>query len=95
MYFLYHCVNMYDILIRIDMISLLQFEGTPFFPDNDRYWSCVEKYKVTQFYTAPTAIRALMKFGEHNVKRYVGWYNMSLILFNNNSVQSKLKVWAI
>ncbi|CAB3225418.1 unnamed protein product [Arctia plantaginis] len=48
----------------------VMFEGTPFFPDNDRYWSCVEKYKVTQFYTAPTAIRALMKFGEHNVKRH-------------------------
>ncbi|XP_015377784.1 PREDICTED: acetyl-coenzyme A synthetase [Diuraphis noxia] len=46
------------------------FEGTPFYPDNGRYWSIVEKYKVTQFYTAPTAIRALMKFGEEPVKKH-------------------------
>ncbi|KAG8249114.1 Acetyl-coenzyme A synthetase, cytoplasmic [Homalodisca vitripennis] len=46
------------------------FEGTPFHPDNDRYWAVIEKYKVTQFYTAPTAIRALMKFGEEPVKKH-------------------------
>ncbi|KAL4122718.1 hypothetical protein QTP88_015001 [Uroleucon formosanum] len=46
------------------------FEGTPFYPDNGRYWSVIEKYKVTQFYTAPTAIRALMKFGEEPVKKH-------------------------
>lgn len=46
------------------------FEGTPFYPDNDRYWAVVEKYKVNQFYTAPTAIRALMKFGEGPVKKH-------------------------
>ncbi|KAL1117498.1 hypothetical protein AAG570_004820, partial [Ranatra chinensis] len=46
------------------------FEGTPFYPDNDRYWSIVEKYKVNKFYTAPTAIRALMKFGDEPVKRH-------------------------
>ncbi len=34
-----------------------QFEGTPFYPDNSRFWAIVEKYKVNQFYTAPTAIR--------------------------------------
>ncbi|XP_063240789.1 acetyl-coenzyme A synthetase isoform X2 [Bacillus rossius redtenbacheri] len=46
------------------------FEGTPFHPDNDRYWQVVDKYKVTQFYTAPTAIRALMKFGDEPVQRH-------------------------
>lgn len=46
-----------------------QFEGTPFYPDNDRYWSVVDKYKVSQFYTAPTAIRSLMKFGDDPVLR--------------------------
>ncbi|XP_050361102.1 acetyl-coenzyme A synthetase [Nymphalis io] len=51
----------------------VMFEGTPFYPENDRYWSLVQKYKVTQFYTAPTAIRSLMKFGDdivrpHNLK---------------------------
>ncbi|XP_041986999.1 acetyl-coenzyme A synthetase [Aricia agestis] len=48
----------------------LVFEGTPFYPDNDRYWSIVEKYKVTQFYTAPTAIRSLMKFGDGLVAKH-------------------------
>ncbi|XP_063373972.1 acetyl-coenzyme A synthetase [Cydia amplana] len=46
------------------------FEGTPFYPDNDRYWAVVEKCKVSQFYTAPTAIRTLTKFGEEPVKRH-------------------------
>lgn len=48
----------------------VMFEGTPFFPDNDRFWAVCEKYKVTQFYTAPTAIRALTKFGDEMVKRH-------------------------
>ena len=48
----------------------LQFEGTPFYPENDRYWSIIDKYKVTQFYTAPTAIRSLMKFGDELVKKH-------------------------
>ncbi|XP_053593848.1 acetyl-coenzyme A synthetase isoform X2 [Microplitis demolitor] len=46
------------------------FEGTPFYPHNDRYWSVIEKYQVSQFYTAPTAIRSLMKFGDDLVKKY-------------------------
>lgn len=46
------------------------FEGVPFYPDAGRLWAVVEKYKVTQFYTAPTAIRALMKYGDQHVKRY-------------------------
>ncbi|XP_068632582.1 acetyl-coenzyme A synthetase [Battus philenor] len=48
----------------------VMFEGTPFYPDNDRYWSLIEKYRVTQFYTAPTAIRALTKFGDQHVKKH-------------------------
>ena len=40
------------------------YEGTPDFPDKDRLWSIVEKYKVTIFYTAPTAIRTFMKWGD-------------------------------
>ncbi|XP_053994932.1 acetyl-coenzyme A synthetase [Hylaeus volcanicus] len=46
------------------------FEGTPFHPDNDRYWSVIDKYKVSQFYTAPTALRSLMKFGDDLVKKH-------------------------
>ncbi|XP_038216257.1 acetyl-coenzyme A synthetase [Zerene cesonia] len=48
----------------------VMFEGTPFYPDKDRYWEVVEKYKVTQMYTAPTAIRSLMKFGEDYVTKH-------------------------
>ena len=44
--------------------------GTPFHPSNDRFWQIVAKYGVTKFYTAPTAIRALMKFGEDFTKKY-------------------------
>ena len=40
------------------------YEGTPDFPDKDRFWSVIEKYKVTKFYTAPTAIRTFMKWGD-------------------------------
>jgi acetyl-CoA synthetase len=40
------------------------YEGTPDFPDKDRFWSIVEKYKATILYTAPTAIRTFMKWGE-------------------------------
>jgi len=39
------------------------YEGTPDFPDKDRFWAVVEKYKVTILYTAPTAIRTFMKWG--------------------------------
>ncbi len=41
------------------------YEGTPDFPDKDRIWQIIEKYKVTKFYTAPTAIRSFMKWGDH------------------------------
>ena len=40
------------------------FEGVPTYPDAGRFWDVVDKYKVTIFYTAPTAIRALMRQGE-------------------------------
>ena len=41
----------------------VMYEGVPNFPANDRIWSLIEKYKVTIFYTAPTAIRTYMKWG--------------------------------
>ncbi|KAL5021732.1 hypothetical protein ScPMuIL_000887 [Solemya velum] len=46
------------------------FEGVPTYPDAGRFWAIVDKYKVNKFYTAPTAIRALMKFGDSHVKKY-------------------------
>jgi acetyl-CoA synthetase len=44
--------------------TTIMFEGVPTFPDAGRFWQIVEKYKVTVFYTAPTAIRSLIRLGE-------------------------------
>ncbi|MBL1407764.1 acetate--CoA ligase [Sphingobacterium faecale] len=46
----------------------LMFEGIPTFPDAGRYWDIVDKYKVNTIYTAPTAIRSLMAFGDSYVE---------------------------
>ncbi|WP_255191694.1 acetate--CoA ligase [Natronobeatus ordinarius] len=43
--------------------TTLMYEGTPDYPEKDRFWELVEKYRVDTFYTAPTAIRAFMKWG--------------------------------
>ncbi len=42
----------------------IMFEGVPTYPDASRFWNIIDKYKVNQFYTAPTAIRALQSFGD-------------------------------
>ncbi|MDH1791681.1 acetate--CoA ligase [Stenotrophomonas sp. GD03819] len=47
----------------------LMFEGVPNYPDTSRFWNVIDKHKVTIFYTAPTAIRALMREGEEPVKK--------------------------
>ena len=46
------------------------FEGTPTYPDASRFWAVCEKHKVNQFYTAPTAIRALMGLGDDLVLKH-------------------------
>ena len=48
----------------------LMFEGVPNYPDVDRFWDMVERHKVNIFYTAPTAIRALMREGKEPVTRH-------------------------
>jgi len=48
----------------------LMFEGVPTFPEPDRFWEVVDKHQVNIFYTAPTAIRALMKEGEKWVQKH-------------------------
>jgi acetyl-CoA synthetase len=48
----------------------LMFEGIPTYPDAGRFWAVCEKHKVNIFYTAPTAIRALMRVGEEPVKKH-------------------------
>mmetsp|Transcript_15586 Transcript_15586/g.28119 ORF Transcript_15586/g.28119 Transcript_15586/m.28119 type:complete len:659 (-) Transcript_15586:101-2077(-) len=50
--------------------STFMFESVPTYPDAGRYWDMVERHKITQFYTAPTAIRTLMKTGPEIVKKY-------------------------
>ena len=47
----------------------LMFEGVPNYPDTSRFWNVIDKHKVSIFYTAPTAIRALMREGEEPVKK--------------------------
>jgi acetyl-CoA synthetase len=50
--------------------TTLMFEGVPTFPDAGRFWKIVEKFKVTVFYTAPTAIRSLIRLGEEWPNKY-------------------------
>ncbi|MGR3491940.1 MAG: acetate--CoA ligase [Shimia sp.] len=50
--------------------TTLMFEGVPTYPDAGRFWAVCEKHKVNQFYTAPTAIRALMGQGDSFVEGY-------------------------
>ena len=49
--------------------TTIMFEGVPNYPDTSRWWQIVDKYKVNIFYTAPTALRALMREGESPVKK--------------------------
>jgi acetyl-CoA synthetase len=49
--------------------TTVMFEGVPNYPDVSRFWNVVDKHKVSLFYTAPTAIRALMRDGEEPVKK--------------------------
>lgn len=63
-----HTVNVYGALAN--GATILLFDGTPFYPDPGRLWQIVDRYSVATFYTAPTAIRALMKYGDSYVKKY-------------------------
>ncbi len=50
--------------------TVLMYEGAPDFPARDRFWSLIEKYGVSIFYTAPTAIRAFMKWGTEHLQKH-------------------------
>ncbi len=50
--------------------TTLMFEGIPTYPKPDRYWQIIEKFKVNQFYTSPTAIRSLLAQGEEWADKY-------------------------
>ncbi|MCB9842622.1 MAG: acetate--CoA ligase [Phycisphaeraceae bacterium] len=51
-------------------VPTVMYEGAPNWPGADRFWDIVERHKVTQFYTAPTAIRAFMKWGDEHPKKH-------------------------
>ena len=50
--------------------TVLMYEGAPNWPDFSRFWKIVDDHKVTNFYTAPTAIRAFIKWGDQHVEKY-------------------------
>ena len=50
--------------------TVVMYEGAPDWPERDRFWSIIERYGVTVFYTAPTAIRAFMKWGTEHPARH-------------------------
>ncbi|MGD1026709.1 acetate--CoA ligase [Candidatus Binatus soli] len=50
--------------------TVLMYEGAPNFPENDRFWQIIAKYHVSIFYTAPTAIRTFIKWGDAWVKKH-------------------------
>ncbi|MEZ6108261.1 MAG: acetate--CoA ligase [Pirellulaceae bacterium] len=50
--------------------TIVMYEGAPNAPDESRFWQIVEKYKVSIFYTAPTAIRAFIKWGDEHVEKH-------------------------
>jgi acetyl-CoA synthetase len=51
-------------------VTGVMYEGTPDFPDKDRWWSIIEKYKISILYCAPTAIRTFMKWGSEYVEKH-------------------------
>ncbi|SOV12478.1 acetyl-CoA synthetase, putative [Plasmodium gaboni] len=51
-------------------ITTVIFSSIPTYPDCGRYWNLIETHKITQFYTAPTALRALMKHGDQWIEKY-------------------------
>jgi acetyl-CoA synthetase len=50
--------------------SVMLYEGAPNWPAEDRFWEIIEKYRVTILYTAPTAIRSFIKWGDHHVEKH-------------------------
>ncbi len=50
--------------------TTVMYEGAPDFPEKDRFWSIIERHKVSIFYTAPTAIRAFVRWGDELPKKH-------------------------
>jgi acyl-coenzyme A synthetase/AMP-(fatty) acid ligase len=58
------CAYAPSVLLSLMLTSLCTGQGVPTYPDAGRFWAVCEKYAVNSFYTAPTAIRALKRFGD-------------------------------
>jgi len=63
-----HSYVLYGLLMN--RVPSLMYEGAPNFPDQGRFWDIIERHKVTQFYTAPTAIRTFMKWGDQWCRKH-------------------------
>jgi acetyl-CoA synthetase len=63
-----HTYILYGILPN--RVPSIMYEGAPNYPDCDRFWEMVARHKVTKFYTAPTAIRAFMKWGDDHPRKH-------------------------
>ncbi len=63
-----HSYIIYGILPN--RVTTFMYEGAPNTPGSDRFWDIIERHKVTKFYTAPTAIRAFMKWGEDHPRKH-------------------------
>ncbi|MET0986181.1 MAG: acetate--CoA ligase [Steroidobacteraceae bacterium] len=70
--------------------TTLIFEGVPNYPDSSRFWQALDKHRVTLFYTAPTAIRALMREGDAPVK---AWSRSSLRLLGTVGEPINPEAW--
>lgn len=70
--------------------TTVMFEGVPNYPDSGRFWQAVDKHQVTVFYTAPTAIRALMREGDAPVK---AWSRASLRLLGSVGEPINPEAW--
>ncbi|GBD35428.1 Acetyl-coenzyme A synthetase [bacterium HR36] len=63
-----HSYSVYGPLVNGTTVVL--YEGAPNYPREDRFWEIVERYRVSVFYTAPTAIRSFMRWGDHWPKQH-------------------------
>ena len=63
-----HSYIVYGILPNC--VPSFMYEGAPNFPREDRFWDIIERHRISQFYTAPTAIRAFMKWGDEHPKKH-------------------------
>jgi acetyl-CoA synthetase len=63
-----HSYIVYGILAN--GVTSVMYEGSPLHPNPDRFWEIIEKYRINVFYTAPTAIRTFMKFGDEWPKKH-------------------------